>query len=116
MLIFQEIVDSIESLPIQDQDYLFELIRKRRIENERVETLVRTQESKQPLEQTFPIQNIKTQKTSALGQLTFDPKAPPIWEVVAQISAQVPDEEWKKLPTDLARRFDDYQKQRQGQD
>lgn len=46
-----------------------------------------------------------------IGELSFDPDAPPIWELVAEISAQVPDEEWKKLPTDLARRFDHYQKQ-----
>lgn len=45
-----------------------------------------------------------------LNELSFDPDAPPIWELVAKISAQVPDEEWKKLPTDLARRFDYYQK------
>jgi type I restriction enzyme S subunit len=62
-------------------------------------------------------ENIDTiQQPSVLGELTFDPAAPPIWELVAQISAQVPDEEWKKLPTDLARRFDYYQKQKQGQD
>ncbi|WP_292705584.1 hypothetical protein [Nostoc sp. NMS2] len=36
----------------------------------------------------------------------------PIWELVAEISVQVPDEEWQKLPTDLARRFDNYQKQK----
>lgn len=47
-----------------------------------------------------------------LGEVPFDPDAPAIWELVAKISAQVPDEEWKKLPTDLARRFDHYQKQR----
>ena len=51
-----------------------------------------------------------------LTKIKYDPDAIPIWELVAQISAKVPDEEWKKLPTDLARRFDDYQKQRQGQD
>lgn len=56
------------------------------------------------------------QQPSAISELTFDPDAPPIWELVAQISSQVPDDEWKKLPTDLARRFDYYQKQRQGQD
>jgi hypothetical protein len=47
---------------------------------------------------------------------SFDLDAPPVWELAAQISAQVPDEEWHKLPTDLARRFDHYQKQRKGQD
>lgn len=29
---FQNIIESIESLPVDDQDYLFDLIRKRRIE------------------------------------------------------------------------------------
>ncbi len=53
---------------------------------------------------------------SAIGELSFDPDAPPIWELVAQISAQVPDEEWKKLPTDLARRFDYYQQQKKRDD
>jgi len=45
-------------------------------------------------------------------QFTFDPNAQPIWELAAEISAQVPDEEWAKLPTDLARNFDKYQRQR----
>lgn len=67
-------------------------------------------------EQTPQTQIDTIQQRSDLSELTFDPDAPPIWELVAQISAQVPDEEWKKLPTDLARRFDYYQKQRQGQD
>lgn len=66
--------------------------------------------------QTPQIQVDTVQQPSALSELTFDPDAPPIWELVAQISAEVPDEEWKKLPTDLARRFDYYQKQKQGQD
>jgi hypothetical protein len=34
---FQEIIDSIESLSIEDQDYLFDLIRKRRINKRRLE-------------------------------------------------------------------------------
>lgn len=29
---FQDLIESVESLSIEDQDYLFELIRKRRIE------------------------------------------------------------------------------------
>ncbi len=66
--------------------------------------------------QTPQTQIDTVQQPSASGELTFDPDAQPIWELVGQISARVPDEEWKKLPTDLARRFNDYQKQRQGQD
>ncbi len=34
---YQEIIDRIESLPVEDQDDLFELIRKRRIEQRRTE-------------------------------------------------------------------------------
>ena len=37
MISFQEIIDSIEKLSIDEQDYLFELIKKRRIENRRLE-------------------------------------------------------------------------------
>ena len=38
-----------------------------------------------------------------------DPKARPIWEIAAEISAQIPDSEWAKVPTDLAKNFDKYQ-------
>ena len=41
---FQEIIDSIEELTIEDQDQLFEFIRKRRIENRRDEILANAQE------------------------------------------------------------------------
>lgn len=34
---FQEIIDSIESLSIEDQDYLFDLIQKRRMDKRREE-------------------------------------------------------------------------------
>ncbi len=44
MMVFQEIIDSIEGLSIEDQDYLFELIRKRRIENRRREILANSEE------------------------------------------------------------------------
>ena len=47
MLILQEIIDSIESLLIEDQEYLFELIRKRRIENRQAEILANAQEVQQ---------------------------------------------------------------------
>lgn len=40
---------------------------------------------------------------------TFDFNAPPIWEVIAEVTANVPDEEWKKLPTDFSKSFDSYQ-------
>ena len=44
MMVFQQIIDSIEVLSIEDQDYLFELIRKRRIENRRRGILANSEE------------------------------------------------------------------------
>jgi enoyl reductase-like protein len=37
LMTYQEIIERIESLPIEEQDDLFELIRKRRIEQRRTE-------------------------------------------------------------------------------
>ena len=34
---FQDLIDSLESLSVEDQDYLFDLIRKRRVEKRRLE-------------------------------------------------------------------------------
>ena len=34
---FQDIIDSLESLSVEDQDYLFYLIRKRRVKKRRLE-------------------------------------------------------------------------------
>jgi hypothetical protein len=34
---YQEMIERIESLPVEEQEYLFELIRKRRIEQRRTE-------------------------------------------------------------------------------
>ena len=62
------------------------------------------------------IQDETTRQPPDLSESSFDRDAPPIWELVAEISAHVPDEEWQKLPHDLARRFDYYQKQKQGKD
>ncbi len=43
MISFQEIIDSIEKLSIDEQDYLFELIKKRRIEKRRLEIAANAQ-------------------------------------------------------------------------
>lgn len=37
-----------------------------------------------------------------------DPKAKPPWQIALEIGASVPDEEWAKLPSDLARNLDHY--------
>ena len=43
-MIFQEIIDQVTSLSIEDQDYLFELIRKQRIDGRRKEIAANAQE------------------------------------------------------------------------
>jgi hypothetical protein len=40
---------------------------------------------------------------------TCDPQATPLWQLAAQASALVPDDDWQKLPPDLAKNFDAYQ-------
>lgn len=44
MMTVQEIIEQVQNLSIEDQDQLFELIRKRRIENRRAEILANAQE------------------------------------------------------------------------
>lgn len=44
-----------------------------------------------------------------LTQIKYDTEAIPIWEMAAQLSAKVLEEEWAKVPADLAQRFDYYQ-------
>jgi hypothetical protein len=115
MLILQEIIDSIENLSVKDQDYLFELIRKRWIDNRQTKILPNSQELEEPLTQTPQIEVQTAQKTLALNELNFDFEATPIWELAARLSAKVPDEEWAKLPKDLAQNFDLYQQQKDNQ-
>ncbi|MEL7355817.1 MAG: hypothetical protein AAFN40_04565 [Cyanobacteria bacterium J06560_6] len=47
---FQEVIDSIESLSEEDQDLLFELIQKRRIEARRSEIAANAKEALQAVE------------------------------------------------------------------
>jgi hypothetical protein len=47
----QKLIDSIEQLSIEDQDYLFELIRKRRIEQRRLEIAANAETLKQEFKQ-----------------------------------------------------------------
>ncbi len=39
---------------------------------------------------------------------SFEQKVKPLWERLLEISRQVPDEEWAKLPTDFSRNFEHY--------
>ncbi len=50
MSTYQEIIDRIESLPIEEQDDLFELIRKRRIEQRRNELAANARQVLQAVE------------------------------------------------------------------
>lgn len=43
------------------------------------------------------------------NNLKYNSQARPIWEIAAEISAKIPDSEWAKVPTDLAKNFDKYQ-------
>lgn len=42
------------------------------------------------------------------GEERYDSSVPPIWETIAEIFADVPDEEWAKVPADLAQNLDHY--------
>ena len=66
-----------------------------------------------PLIPTNILENasVEEQELNSLKNINFDYDAEPIWELAARLSAQVPQEEWAKLPTDLARNFDHYQQQ-----
>jgi hypothetical protein len=61
---------------------------------------------------TAPAQDETNPNSIDLTKIKYDPDAIPIWELAARLAAKVPDEEWAKLPTDLARNFDFYQQQR----
>lgn len=44
-----------------------------------------------------------------LADIQYDNTAKPIWEVVREIGAKIPESEWEKVPTDLSKNFDLYQ-------
>jgi len=44
----------------------------------------------------------------SVGETPFDPNARPIWEVIMEIGKSIPDEEWDKVPTDLAENLHHY--------
>jgi hypothetical protein len=50
MITYQEIIEGIETLPIEEQDDLFELIRKRRIEQRRTEIVANARQILQSVE------------------------------------------------------------------
>jgi len=48
-----------------------------------------------------------TDKAAANEELSAFPRTP-IWEEILEMTADVPDAEWDKLPTDLAEQHDHY--------
>jgi hypothetical protein len=44
----------------------------------------------------------------SVGEVPFDETAKPIWEIVEEISASIPDDEWGKLPSDLSKNLNHY--------
>lgn len=43
-----------------------------------------------------------------VGETPFDHDARPIWEMIAELGRSIPEEEWEKVPTDLATNLDHY--------
>lgn len=39
---------------------------------------------------------------------SYDPNAKPIWEIAEELAADVPDEEWGKIPSDLSINYKHY--------
>ncbi len=46
--------------------------------------------------------------TTTVSQLDTSQTDKPIWEDILELTADVPDEEWDKLPVDLAEQHDHY--------
>ena len=65
MISFQEIIDSIEKLSIDEQNYLFELIKKRRTEKRRLEIAANAQATLESLKEG-------TAKTGSVDDLIAD--------------------------------------------
>jgi hypothetical protein len=57
------------------------------------------------LKKVVQIAEIEVKPADALG---YDDRAKPIWELVAEIGSQVPEKEWKKVPSDLSKELDHY--------
>lgn len=47
-------------------------------------------------------------KLQPLGESSYNPSARPIEEILAELAKEVPEDEWKKLPTDLTENLDQY--------
>jgi Arc/MetJ-type ribon-helix-helix transcriptional regulator len=50
----------------------------------------------------------EAEPTKAVAGVPNEPAHKPIWEVFAEITASIPEEEWAKLPTDGSEQHDHY--------
>lgn len=44
----------------------------------------------------------------SLGEKPYDAAARPIWKVISDLGTEIPESEWERVPTDLARNLDHY--------
>lgn len=54
------------------------------------------------------IVSVKQLRVKPAREKRIDKNPRPIWEIAAEIAATVPDEEWAKVPNDLARNYKHY--------
>jgi hypothetical protein len=54
------------------------------------------------------IVKVKDLTIQPAGELAFNSEARPIWDVVAELGAQIPVKEWAKVPSDAARNLEHY--------
>lgn len=62
------------------------------------QTVQKAQQS-QPLSLIPPETNLES---------SFDPSAPPLWKIVTESAAQIPDEIWATIPEDASKQVDSY--------
>ena len=54
------------------------------------------------------IMKIDQVEARPVGEKAYDHAAPPIWDEIDRIASEIPDSEWAKVPTDLAKNLDHY--------
>jgi hypothetical protein len=62
----------------------------------------------QPNGEIKSIINIKELTIQPAGELAFDAKARPVWEVLAELGSTIPAKEWEKVPADAASNLEHY--------
>jgi len=50
-----------------------------------------------------PLHGLDAEQAEQIVESTFDPDAVPIWEAVSAIGAEIPEDEWANVPSDLSK-------------